>query len=191
MEPKDNRASILKSALELFAAQGYDAIGVRDICSAAGITKPTLYHYFGSKRGVLETLVQERGAPLLARVQQAAAYAGDLPQTLRTLVLTYFGFADAAPTFYRLLLGLWFAAPNHDAFQVVARFNEQQHQVMEALFNAATPDHGNMRGRQRIYAATFLGMINTYVGLALNGYLELTETHALQAVQQFSYGIYS
>ena len=37
--------------------KGYDATAVREICEAAGITKPTLYHFFGSKDGVLQALV--------------------------------------------------------------------------------------------------------------------------------------
>lgn len=187
----ENRSHILEAALRLFATHGYDAVGVREICAAVGVTKPTLYHYFGSKRGVLETLVQERGTPLRQRVAEAATYSGDLPLTLHRVVTTYFAFATHEPMFYRMLLVLWFAVPAHDAFQVVAAFNEQQEQHIEALFQQATHDHGNMQGRQRIYAATLLGMINTYIGLALNGYLELTDAHARQAVRQFSHGIYS
>ena len=48
---------ILSTALDLFAVKGYDATAVREICEAAGITKPTLYHFFGSKDGVLQALV--------------------------------------------------------------------------------------------------------------------------------------
>lgn len=187
----DNRSQILECALHLFASHGYDAVGVRDICTAAGVTKPTLYHYFGSKRGLLETLVQERGTPLITHITQAATYTGDLPLTLHRVVDAYFQFAALEPVLYRLLLALWFAMPAHDAFQIVATFNQQQQQHMEVLFQKATSDHGNMHGRHRIYAATLLGMINTYVGLALNGYLELTDTLAQQAVHQFSHGIYS
>ena len=51
----ENRDHILDCALRLFAARGYDAVGVQEIVELAGLTKPTLYHYFGSKRGLLET----------------------------------------------------------------------------------------------------------------------------------------
>lgn len=47
----DNRERILQCALELFYAKGYDAVGVQEIAQKAGITKPTLYYYFGSKYG--------------------------------------------------------------------------------------------------------------------------------------------
>jgi len=51
--PDDTRAELLDRALDLFAAYGYDGVGVQQICNAAGVTKPTLYHHFGSKRGIL------------------------------------------------------------------------------------------------------------------------------------------
>ena len=35
----DNRENILTCALELFYQRGYDAVGIQEICQAAGITK--------------------------------------------------------------------------------------------------------------------------------------------------------
>ena len=49
---------ILQKALELFSDKGYDATSVREICEAAGVTKPTLYHFYGSKEGVYRAIVE-------------------------------------------------------------------------------------------------------------------------------------
>ena len=49
---------ILLKALALFSNRGYDATSVREICEAAGVTKPTLYHFYGSKEGVYRALVE-------------------------------------------------------------------------------------------------------------------------------------
>jgi putative copper export protein len=46
-----------------------------------------------------------------------------------------------------------------------------------------------MRGRHRVYAATFLGTINTYIGLTLDGHAELNDKWIDQAVHQFMHGI--
>ncbi len=188
----DNRTNILDCALRLFAARGYDAVGVQEICEAAGVTKPTLYHYFGSKRGLLEALVADRGGPLIRRLAKAAAsYNGNLSLSFHRIIETYFQFAAQEAILYRMLLMLWFAVPNDEAFDVVAAFNAEQQRIVEELFERAVPDYGNMRGRQRVYAATFIGMINTYIGLALNKHIELDDAVVRQAIQQFSYGIYS
>jgi AcrR family transcriptional regulator len=187
----DNRHQILQQALTLFAARGYDAVGVQEICEAAGVTKPTLYHYFGNKRGLLTALLEKRAAPLLARLAVATTYQGDLPQSLEQVVRTYFDFATAEPVLYRLMLALWFAPPESEALRLIADHNAQQQRLIEALFVAATPDHGNMRGRHQIYAASLLGAINTRIVLALNGHIRLDDALVYQTVHQFSHGIYS
>jgi AcrR family transcriptional regulator len=187
----DNRANILACSLALFADQGYDRVGVQEIVDAAGITKPTLYHYFGSKQGLLEILLSEYFGLLNERVREAAAYQGDLPKTITDIVKAFFAFARENPTFYRLQLALWFAPQNSPAHQAVDRWNLRQYQIVEAVFAAAVKDHGNMQGRQRAYSATLVGMINTYIGMALNGYGVLNDELVYQAVNQFQHGIYS
>jgi AcrR family transcriptional regulator len=187
----DNRQRILDCAMDLFAKQGYDAVGVQEIVDAAGITKPTLYHYFGSKNGLLQALLERGCTPLLEVIRQAAGYEGDLPLTLRKLAWAYFSFAEQNPAFYRLMLGLWFAPQDSEGFQMVKDWNASQTQVIETLFSLAGRDHGNMRGRQRIYAASYMGLVNTCVMLVLNGYVEAKEPFVDRIIHQFEHGIYS
>lgn len=187
----DNRATLLERALELFAERGYDAVGVQEVCAAAGVTKPTLYHYFGSKRGVLDTLLAERWAPFVAELAEVAAYTGDLPLALERVVGAFFELARREPVLSRLLLALWLASPASEAVQAAAELQAERLQILEELFVWAARDHGNMRGRERTYAATFLGMIHTHVGLALNHGMRLDDEVARRAVHQFSHGIYS
>ena len=187
----DNRSNILDQALELFAQRGYEAVGVAEIVAAAGVTKPTLYHYFGSKQGLLQVLVQERFQDMWAQVRPAAEYQGDLPLTLYRVAEAYFGFARQQPQFYRLLLAMWFSPQESPAFQTLLPLGRRQQDLLEELFSAASRDHGNMKGRHRRYAATFLGMINTWIGLALHGYADLDQETTFQSVHQFMHGIYS
>lgn len=187
----DNRETILEQALTLFSERGYDAVGVQEICDAAGITKPTLYHYFGSKRGLLEAILDCSFTKLKTRLAAAADYQGDMPLTLQTVAETYFSFASEYPAFYRLQLALWFAPQESEGFKAVIVQNRFQYEVIEKVFLNAVPQHGNMRGRHQAYALTFLGMLNTYIGLGLNGLAALDVDLARQAVRQFQFGIYS
>ncbi len=187
----DNRSNIQAEALKLFAARGYDAVGVQEIVEAAGVTKPTLYHYFGSKQGLLEAILAENFEQLYRSAAQAAEYHHDLPHNLNQVVKAYFNFAQAHRLFYRMQLSLWFSPVDCQAFKCVARLNESQQEMIERLFALAAQDHGNMKGRHKAYAATFLGMINTYVGLALNGYTEFNDELVYKAVHQFMHGIFS
>jgi AcrR family transcriptional regulator len=73
----DNREKILACALELFTARGFDAVGVQEVADAAGLKKPTLYHYFGSKSGLLRTLLVENFEKLFDEVEKAADYQAE------------------------------------------------------------------------------------------------------------------
>ena len=187
----DNRTLIIEKALTLFADRGYDAVGVQEICDASSITKPTLYYYFGSKRGLLEALLKEEFGMLKERLSVAADYRGDLPFTLQRIAETYFDFARENPVFYRFQSGLWFAPRESEGYQVVNTLNHFQYELIEAVFLSAVVQHGNMRGRHQAYSLTFLGMLNNYIGLALNGYTDLNHELAFRAVHQFQHGIYS
>ncbi|HUI71743.1 MAG TPA: TetR/AcrR family transcriptional regulator [Spirochaetia bacterium] len=187
----DNRRAILDKALGLFASRGYDGVGVQEIVDVVGVTKPTLYHYFGNKLGLLRTLLESHYETLNHEVSPAAEYHGDLPLTLRRVVAAYFRFSTKDPLFYRLQLSLYFAPSLSEAFQEVIRLNENLFKVIEGIFLQASKDHGNMKGRHTLYAATFLGMINNCIGLALNGFLGLNDALLERAVHQFEHGIYS
>lgn len=44
---------IIDAAAELFAVRGFDRTSVADIAQACGLEKPSLYHYFPSKKSIL------------------------------------------------------------------------------------------------------------------------------------------
>jgi TetR/AcrR family transcriptional regulator len=87
---------------------------------SAGVTKPTLYHHFGSKQGVLETLLVERADPAIADLATAASYHGDLPLTLGTVVDTMFAFGQREPELYWMLVAANITATDDAANQLLA-----------------------------------------------------------------------
>lgn len=187
----NNRQILLETALELFSERGYAGCGVQEICERAGVSKPTLYHYFGSKLGLLEGLLESRHPALAEAVAAAAQGTHDLPRDLERVMRAFFSFAGANPRYYRLLLTLWFSPPESEAHQAMRRRMEAQTAALEALFREAAEDHGNMGGRSVYFAAAFLGLIHTCIGLHLNGVADLDEELLRQALRQFQYGIYS
>jgi AcrR family transcriptional regulator len=187
----DNRSTIFLCAVNLFATRGYDAVGVQEIAEKSGITKPTLYYYYGSKSGLLESILKQYNDRLATLIGEAAVYHGDLSLALTKLVTVFFQFAKENMMFYRMQLAMYFAAPESEANQMIRHLNQTQLQLIEALFMHAANHHGNLRGRHLTFAATFIGTINTYIGFALNGYIELNEELAGKAVHQFMYGIYA
>jgi len=187
----DNRQRLLDCALDLFSQNGYHAVGVREIVDAAGVTKPTLYYYFESKRGLLEALLNREAGRLLSNVLRAAVYQGDLVLTLENITRTYFNSAQNHPSFYRMHLAMYFSPPESVPNQVVRPFGLEQSNLLENIFIQAAEDHGNLAGRHARYAAGFLGEINAMIGLYLNENLALSDELVFQTVHQFMHGIFS
>jgi AcrR family transcriptional regulator len=186
-----NRGLILAEATRLFSVRGYEAVSVSEICDTCSITKPTLYHYFGSKRGLLDAIIEERGKALFAALRFAAAYNHDVPRGLENIAFAFANFALADPLFARLRLSMSFAPPESEAGEAAAAFNRALFDCVEEFFRRAAEDHGNMKGRSRAYAGTFIGTMDTYVGFKLAGVSELDEGTIRGAIRQFMYGIFS
>jgi TetR/AcrR family transcriptional regulator len=189
--PADNRSLILSEAARLFAERGYEAVSVGEICDSATITKPTLYHYFGSKRGLLDALIEEGGAALLASVREAARTERDVRLGLERIAFAFARCAKADPTFARLRLSMSFAPPGSEPGIAAAAYNKELFAVVEAFFRRAAEDHGNMKGRSRAFAGTFIGTMDTYTGFWLSGASGLEDQVLREALRQFMYGIFS
>ena len=188
----DNRTHILNVALQLFAERGYDAVGVQDIAVASGITKPTLYHYFGSKRGLVDAVIVEKSASLVSDLAQATVYQGDVVKSVTDVVRVFFAFAQARPAFYRLMLSMWFAPPASEYYPAISDLLFRLQTSVEAMFLQASLQHGNMRGRHARYAVTLRGIIDTYVGLALRETIRLDDEQLIyRIVHEFLHGIFS
>jgi AcrR family transcriptional regulator len=103
---------ILQSALSLFSEKGYDSTSVREICAASGITKPTLYHFYGSKEGVYRALVDGTLERLRGDMTRTLEEEGTLRERLRRLTLTYFDAARSEPDLARFILALTHDPPS-------------------------------------------------------------------------------
>ncbi len=53
------RAHILEAAKKLFQAEGFDRVTINKIATAAEVSMPTIYALFKSKRGVLQSLIDD------------------------------------------------------------------------------------------------------------------------------------
>ncbi len=53
-DPEAKRAAVLRAASSAFAQSGFDATSTAAIAEDAGVSEGIVFHYFGSKHGVLE-----------------------------------------------------------------------------------------------------------------------------------------
>ena len=72
----DKRRIILDAAVRVFARQGFHTCRVSDIADEAQVAYGLVYHYFGSKDEVLDTLFLERWGLLLEAIARSLSRAG-------------------------------------------------------------------------------------------------------------------
>lgn len=191
----DNRTLLLQCAKELFYAKGYDAVGVQEIVDMAGLTKPTLYYYFGNKIGVLKTLMEVRCDEFHAAVKKVIDEGEDIRETLYALGKANCDFFESDREFYMLMMSLFYSARENEAYQVVKPFVTRFYEMIVSLFQKSACYLGNMNGRERQFAIGFIGTINHY--LLLHGevdpdhQIKITDEQITSLVNQFMYGIFT
>jgi TetR/AcrR family transcriptional regulator len=53
------RTRILRAATDVFSDKGFAGASISDISSAARVTKPMLYYYFGDKAGLFDAVIEQ------------------------------------------------------------------------------------------------------------------------------------
>jgi len=76
------RERLLVEALRLFTSRGFSATTVREIVEAAGVTKPVLYYYFGSKEGLYLEIMEGIGRVFEQRVVELQMLSGSVRERL-------------------------------------------------------------------------------------------------------------
>ena len=187
------REEMLDISLKLFSEEGYDNVGVQRIVESCGVKKPTLYHYFGNKEGLLEVLLQEKFSKFLAELQNLCVYKNDIVFSLDNIVYHYLKFVEANSLFYRLVLNLSFAPEESLCYKNILKYSLEQNRLIEELFLEAEKQHGNMKGRSKMFAFTFLGIINASISYYFytKDKNDLSFENAQKVCKQFRHGIFS
>jgi len=194
------KQTIMDKALELFSAKGYEGVSVSELTEAAGITKPTLYYYFGSKEGLYEAVCQSHYALLDKLILENAGYKPnpkiykeDICLTLTKVTGAYFSFSGEHSAFYRIYLANSSMPSSSAVFKIVEKYHFTQYEIIESMFRNMAKTHGNLRGKSKMLSWTFLGMINSFISLGfglVSGHI-LNEKSAAEIVHQFMHGIYA
>ena len=201
MDEKSNvKQTIMTKALELFSAKGYEGVSVSEITAAAGITKPTLYYYFGSKEGLYEAVCQLYYTQLNELITENAVYKPntgvykeDIYLTLTNVTTAYFSFARANEAFFRITLANLSMPSSSAVFRIVEKYHFMQFGVIENMFRNMAKVHGNLKGKSKTFTWSFIGTINSYISLSFSGISGqvLNNKAVEEIVHQFMHGIYS
>lgn len=104
MGVEERRRQLIGVALELFSRRSPDEVSIDEIASAAGISRPLVYHYFPGKLSLYEAALQRASDDLAARFVEP--HQGPLGARLLRVMGRYFDFVDEhGPGFSALMRG--------------------------------------------------------------------------------------
>jgi AcrR family transcriptional regulator len=182
---------ILQHSLTLFSEYGYEAIGVAQICKECHVTKPSLYYHFKSKAGLLQAICEQYYPDFIAKLQASATYSHNLVANLEQITVTFLQHAQEHQEFTRFAIQSHFLPVHSTPFLMHKPFWDEIFAIINTLFMQAAHDHGNMKNKNEPLAMSFIGLLQSYAGLSLNGAVSIQPQTAFLVVKQFMHGIFS
>lgn len=185
---ENTKELILEAACRLFSERGYDAVGVQELCEAVNVTKPTLYYYFGSKKGILKALVDLKGGKLLETLERACVDKGDFFASIMEILKAEIAFAKNNQMYFRLHCNLLRAPKNAEYFEVYEEMRDKLKKLFLDFFIASTAVFGNMRGKEQLYSTLFHNQVLALVEGVLSGEIRDNEKEIYTVTHSFIYG---
>lgn len=100
----DTRTRLVDAAAALVAAEPGGDFSLRAVCDAVQVKLPTVYHFFGSKGGLIEAVI-EHGFDTYLATKEAQESSGDPIGDIRAGWDTHVQFGLDNPGFYILMYG--------------------------------------------------------------------------------------
>ncbi|MFG2632627.1 TetR/AcrR family transcriptional regulator [Streptomyces sp. NPDC048362] len=104
MGVEERRQQLIGVALDMFSRRSPDEVSIDEIASAAGISRPLVYHYFPGKLSLYEAALKRAAEDLAGRF--AEPHDGPLGARLLRVMRRFFDFVDEhGPGFSALMRG--------------------------------------------------------------------------------------
>jgi AcrR family transcriptional regulator len=157
MPRAEREALMLDVAEQLFGELGYQASSMDEIAARAGVSKPMLYHYYGSKERLFLACLSRARAGMRAAIL-AGAGTGTRPDEQVYLALVgWFRFIDSRPALWTMIVdeGLLEFGP---AAEEIESIRAEHTQLIAALIlSHGPPGHTDDMVEVELIAAAISG----------------------------------
>jgi len=167
---EETRSRILRVAEECFAAQGYDATGVAEICERSGVTKGGFYHHFASKQALFLELLARWLQLLDSQLGTSGAQAGSVPEALLAMTEVIEPVFREASSRLPLFLEFWRQASLDSAVWEAAVAPYRRYRSLFAGMIEAGIAEGSLRSIDPEVAAGTI--VSLAVGLVMQGLMD-------------------
>lgn len=99
----DKREHILNAAERVFGEMGYEGASTRHLASEAGVNMAMINYYFGSKDGLLKSVLERRMLIMRNALQEVVAQARDSREKLMGAIDLYINKVSSNNFFHRII----------------------------------------------------------------------------------------
>lgn len=100
----NKKATILKTAIRLFASQGYEATTTLQIAREVGVTEPAVFYHFKSKGALFSTILEKALDNYIGRLDALQVKHRPASESLVDLIRMHFAIVAEEMDFMRILL---------------------------------------------------------------------------------------
>lgn len=108
----NTKTKIFSVAAHLFAEKGYNGVSMREISEQSGVSKPTIYYYFGSKEGIYQELVNTGLSHISIEIEKVHSLDMPIKEKLVLLLKRFFQYSLKYPEFVKFFITLSEASKN-------------------------------------------------------------------------------
>ncbi|MGQ0632710.1 MAG: TetR/AcrR family transcriptional regulator [Sporichthyaceae bacterium] len=158
MPRAQREAEMLDAAEALFGEHGYAAASMDDIAARVGVSKPMLYHYYGSKERLFLACLRRARTSMREAILEGAGVTDSPEVQLYSAFVAWFTFIDAHPAIWTMVIdeGLFEFGAAADEVEAI----RDEHMELIAVLIAAhsPPGHIGDPAEIEVIAAAVAGV---------------------------------
>ena len=160
------RATIVRSAVELFVQRGYDSVGMEEIAYASMCSRSTLNRYFGTKEDVLFPAVPEVIEGLRSALDNVKR-TDDRWTTARQAVTMQLGqfFENFEPDLRATIMRLWFTEPTPRRRYLEIAYEWEE--ILKGYFAGGLPDNPATHLNVQVLASAMVSALRAVLHAAI------------------------
>ena len=164
----NTKKRLIKAALRVFTEKGFAGASTREIVEASGVTKPTLYYYFGSKDNLYRSLLKESFERFNKEIGRITAEYLPPRKKLLKIVSYYLNYSKTSPREIKLIMISIYrsdsAAPEVD----LAEYARPGIEAIAGVIRDGMKTGAFKKGNQLQLSLQLIGMIHIQILLILN-----------------------
>jgi AcrR family transcriptional regulator len=173
MNTNNTADRIASVALTLLEKEGPEAVSMRRVAEAVGITPMAIYHHFASRDALLNTITDREFAKLLSHMQ-AHPLRGGIEDRLLAVMAAYVDYAFAQPRIFDFV----FSRPRPGARQFPKDFRDRRSPTLNPVADllASEMEQGLLK-KDDVWEVAFAlwAHVHGYVMLYRAGRVDLSE----------------